>query len=274
MNKKISMFCMTLNPDHEKIIKDLSYIPVGLGNKKFSKECLTDKSGLNISDKNPFYGEYTFHYWIWKNYMNEIKTPWVGFCQYRKFFLKKDIIDKEISFEALKHSIINDLEKVHQNFDCILGRKFSVQNFKLSKIIKHHLIHFLLNPKLFFKKSERNLKFHFDLFHGKGNLDLAINCLDENNKNKFTYHMNTETSFNPHNMFICKTEILKKYYDVVLPWLEKCENLFGFNHLDTYGLKRIYGFLAERFLSYWFTKNYKTKELPIIGKDLSDYKDL
>ena len=39
-------------------------------------------------------------------------------------------------------------------------------------------------------------------------------------------------------------------------------------------MQRIYGFLAERFLSFWFTKNYKVKELPIIVKDLSDYNPL
>ena len=86
--------------------------------------------------------------------------------------------------------------------------------------------------------------------------------------------MYKETAFNPHNMFICKTEILKSYYEVVFPWLERCENKFGLNNLEGYGLKRIYWFLAERFLSYWFLKNYKIKELPIIVKDLSDYKNL
>ena len=75
-------------------------------------------------------------------------------------------------------------------------------------------------------------------------------------------------------MFICKTKILKKYYEVLFPWLEKCEQIFGFNDLQGYGLKRIYGFLAERFLSYWFNKNYRVKEFPIIVKDLSDYRDL
>ena len=84
--------------------------------------------------------------------------------------------------------------------------------------------------------------------------------------------MNNETAFNPHNMFICKKEILRSYYETVFPWLKKCENYFGFKDLRGYGLKRIYGFLAERFLSYWFTKNLKFRELPIIFKDLSDYK--
>ena len=86
--------------------------------------------------------------------------------------------------------------------------------------------------------------------------------------------MNNQTSFNPHNMFICRTEILKKYYETIFPWLEKCEKVFGFENLNGYGMQRIYGFLGERFLSYWFNKNYKSKEYPIIVKDLSDYKDL
>ena len=75
-------------------------------------------------------------------------------------------------------------------------------------------------------------------------------------------------------MFVCKTKILNDYYNVVFPWLEKCEKKFGFNKLKGYGLQRIYGFLAERFLSYWFNKNYKVRELPIIVKDLQDYKNL
>ena len=33
----IAIFCITLKPENEKFIKDLSYIPVGLGDKKFSK---------------------------------------------------------------------------------------------------------------------------------------------------------------------------------------------------------------------------------------------
>ena len=104
-------------------------------------------------------------------------------------------------------------------------------------------------------------------------MEIAIDLLDKKNKNDFKLFMNNETNFNPHNMFICKTEILKSYYDVIFPWLEKCEKKFGFEDLDGYGLKRIYGFLAERFLSYWFLKNFKVKELPILVKDLSDYKN-
>ena len=88
----LTNFCLTLDPDHEDLIKKLGLIPVGLGNKEFSASCVSDKQGENISNKNLFYGEYTFHYWIWKNYLNKIKTNWIGFCQYRKFFSKNTII--------------------------------------------------------------------------------------------------------------------------------------------------------------------------------------
>ena len=98
--------------------------------------------------------------------------------------------------------------------------------------------------------------------------------LDVNNKSDFRKFVNTKTSFNPHNMFICKTKYLKDYYETIFPWLKKCENLFKDKKLDGYGMQRIYGFLAERFLSYWFSKNFKVKELPIIVKDLSDYNPL
>ena len=142
--------------------------------------------------------------------------------------------------------------------------------FKISKILKNHLLEFLSKPSKLFSKKQRNLKFHFDLFHGKGNLDLAINCLDEENKYDFKYYMENNTFFNPHNMFICKTEILKDYYKIIFPWLEKCEKIFGFKNLSGYGLQRIYGFLAERFMSYWFRKYTNHSTLPIIFQDISE----
>ena len=270
MTDNLKMFCLTLEPNHQSFIKEMGYVPVGLGKKIFPEDCFSDKKGKNISQKNKYYGEYTFHYWLWKNYLDKIESEWVGFCQYRKFFTKKNMARKNISFENLQSISINEIDD--NNFDCILGEKFSVENYKFSKIIKNHLRSFLKKPSLIFNKKKRNLKFHFDLFHGEGNLDKAINLLDEKDKNAFREFMDKETSFNPHNMFICKTKILKSYYDVIFPWLERCEEVFGINKLKGYGLQRIYGFLAERFLSYWFNRNFRVKEYPIIVKDLSDYK--
>ena len=79
-------------------------------------------------------------------------------------------------------------------------------------------------PSFFFDKNKRNIQFHFDLMHGDGNLKRAINLLEEEDRTQFLNFVNSEVSFNPHNMFICKSKkTLFKYYDTVFPWLEKCE---------------------------------------------------
>ena len=70
-------------------------------------------------------------------------------------------------------------------------------------------------------------------------------------------------------MFICKSKkILKNYYSTLFPWLERCEKLFGFENLKGFGQIRIYTFLAERFMSYWFQKNAKTNTMPILFYDI------
>ena len=76
----LNMFCISLEPNHYEFIKKLGYIPVGLGDKNFDKNWLNDKSGINISNKNKNYGEYTYHYWIWKNYLDKHDGEWLGFC--------------------------------------------------------------------------------------------------------------------------------------------------------------------------------------------------
>ena len=107
--------------------------------------------------------------------------------------------------------------------------------------------------------------------HGENSLNNAINLLDDENRNDFRKFVNKEVSINPHNMFICKSkEKLKSYYGTLFPWLERCEKLFGFKDLKGYGQIRIYGFLAERFMSYWFQKNTKYKEVSMIFYDVRD----
>lgn len=110
------------------------------------------------------------------------------------------------------------------------------------------------------------------MWHGDGNLDRAIKKLPKKEQNDFEHFVNTEISFNSQNMFICKNKnLLFSYYESVFPWLLDCESLFGFDGLKTFGLKRIYGFLAERYLSYWFKKYSKYKTLPYIFKDITDF---
>ena len=51
------MFCIALNPNNYGFIKDLGYVPVGVGEKDFDNRWFTDKSGINIAEKNKYYSE-------------------------------------------------------------------------------------------------------------------------------------------------------------------------------------------------------------------------
>ncbi len=267
----LQMYCLTLDPSHLSYIKNLGYIPVGLGEKIFPESFLTDNTKENISKKNKFYGEYTFHYWLWKNNLDEIKKDWIGFCQYRKFWSLNYTPNMDINRENLKKKVLRDIPDKFNNFDVILGDPFFVNKRKIMKFIKKGLPLLISNPKILFHKNARNIKFHFDLMHGRNNLNKAIDLLDNKNRENFRNFVNTEVSFNPHNMFICKSKkLLSSYYNEIFPWLKNCEKLFGFDDLKGYGLTRIYGFLAERFMSYWFKRNANYKELPILFHDITD----
>ena len=264
------MYCITLENDHYNKIKKIGYVPVGLGKNITNINFQNDKSGENISIKNPYYGEYTFHYWLWKNEIKYLKNEWIGFCQYRKFWTLQNKDIKYQNLDELKKNIIKEIPDEHKHYESILGEPFYINKFKLSKLIKKGFIKILKNPSFLFYKEKRNIKFHFDMMHGEGNLDKAISLLDKKDKTDFSDFVNSETSFNPHNMFLCNSPIiLEKYYNSIFPWLIRCEKEFGFD-LEGYGLKRIYGFLAERYMSFWFKKYTKHKTLPIIFQDITD----
>ena len=69
----LEIFCICIHNKLLNKIKEISYTPVGLGSDIFSKEWTRDNTGINISSKNKFYGELTFHYWLWKNKLNDIE---------------------------------------------------------------------------------------------------------------------------------------------------------------------------------------------------------
>ena len=263
-NNKV--FCISIHDEVLNVIKKLNYIPVGLGEKTTSSQWLKDNTGDNISHKNKYYGELTFHYWLWKNKLSEIKdNNWLGFSQYRRHWKKNRNQIK--SDYIIEEEILNNIPNEWSDYDTILPEKINIQGLKIMKVVKFGKLALLNNPKAIFKKN-RNIKFNFDMMHGNGVLEKAINLLDEKNKNDFNEFVNSENSFSPVNMFFCKKKNkLEEFYETLFSWLKRCENVFGFD-LQGYGRIRIYAFLCERFLPYWFNKNSKVLEWPIIFHDL------
>ena len=71
-------------------------------------------------------------------------------------------------------------------------------------------------------------------------------------------------------MFIAKSATHKKWFDTLFPWLERCEKIFELGSLKGYDTQRLYAYLAERYLSFWFNKYTKTKEWPWVFLDSHD----
>ena len=125
----------------------------------------------------------------------------------------------------------------------------------------------LKKPEIFFNEKKRSIAFHFDMHHGYGNLNKAIEFLNIEDRSEFFDFVNNSTSFNPHIMFIAKPKIIDEWFNTLFPWLSRCEEAFKFEELKGYDTQRLYAYLAERYLSFWFKKYTKYLENPWVFID-------
>ena len=260
-------FCITHNKSH-KHIENIGYQPVGLGEGNFPKNWIRDNTGDNISFKNQYYDMYTFHYWLWKNKISNYKEGvWVNFSTYRRFWKNQNNLNNS---NLLKENILQDAPEEWKNFETILSEPTDLRKIKLSKILKKGKKLVFKNPKLLFNKDLRNIKFHFDLMHLEGNLKKALTLIDEKERYEFTDFLNNNYEISLWNLFCCNSpKLLNQWYNSVFTWLFKCEKIFGFKNLKGYETGRIYAYLAERYLPYWFKKYSKTLVWPIyFNKDI------
>ena len=265
-----TIYCHSLYDSMLNKIKTVGYVPVGLGTNNFSSEWVRDNTLLNIADKNKYYAEYTFYYWYWKNILPKSKdNQWVGFCSYRELWGNKTQISKNSKFHEV---VLTEIPKQWNNYDTIIGEPIYINELKLSKLLKRGLWSLLRNPSAIFK-DKRTIRFQFDMWHGNGYLDKAIDLLDEKDREDFRLYTRNNVSFSRGNMFVCKSkEIMDSYFYSIFNWLEKCEKIFGFD-LTGYGKTRMYAFLAERYLSYWFNKYTKPLLWPVIFFDTINEKN-
>jgi len=253
MINNLKIFNVTNRAD--SLLDELYCQPAGVGKDKFPDNYLECKSGDNIFNKDPHYAEYVFHYWFWKNQLkNYDENSWIGFCQYRRYWLKEDY-DKNITINRknLKDNVLSTIPLSWKNYDAVIAKKIYVDNPKFMKIVKRGFRNFIKDPSILFNNQKQTVKLHFDMFHGYGMLDKAIDLMNNNDRDNFREYVNKSRSFNPHHMFITHPKIMNEWFKSVFEWLFRCEEKFGFNSLSGYET-RLYGYLAERYLSYWFNK--------------------
>ena len=265
------MYKYCLTHKYHSYIENIGYQLVGQGKENYPNHWIRDNTGDNISKKNKYYDMYTFHYWLWKNKLKDFEeNRWIIFSTYRRFW--KNNINFENTNE-LKDKIIQNPPKEWDDYQTILTEPTDLSKIKISKIFKKGKKLILKDPSILFNKKKRNINFHFDLMHFEGNLKKALELIDSRDRLEFTNYLNTETSINLWNLFCCKSpKLLGNWYETVFSWLFKCEKIFGFSDLKDYETGRMYAYLAERYLPFWFKKYSKTRTWPIYFHDNNDSK--
>jgi hypothetical protein len=265
--KNLEIYCVT-----NKTLNylDQSNYNIGwVGNEIPAKNYILCNSEDNIFYKEKYYSELTFQYWYWKNKLRVEENNWIGFCQKRRFWIKKKSKNVIIDNDNFINHILSDAPEDWNGFDSIICEPIFVNRVKKIKMLKRGIIPLLKNPSIFFNENKQSLAFHFDMHHGFGNLKKAINLIDVEDRLDFLNFVNTSTSYNPHIMFIAKPEIANRWFSVLFPWLLRCEKEFGFKELKGYDTQRLYAYLAERYLSFWFNKHTKTLTWPWTIFDIS-----
>jgi len=262
---KIKFYCVT-NKEIQ-FIKDKNYNFGWVGQGKSPEAYLNCNTLDNIYHKEKYYSELTFHYWFWKNLLKyEDDDTWIGFCQKRRYWIREPVtkfIDKSNINQYLLKEIDND-----SHVDALICNPVNTSRVKKTKLIKRGWKNLIKNPLIFFNYKYQNIELHFDMHHGYGNLNAAIQLIDNNDRDEFLNYVKKRTKFNPHIMFISKKKIIDRWFKTLFEWLEKCEKQFGFKNLHGYETTRIYAYLAERYLSFWFKKYTRYKEHPWIFIDV------
>jgi len=261
----LDIYCVTNT--HVNFLKNVNYKIGWVGQEGSLPQYIKCNDQDNIFDKEKYYSELTFHYWYWKNLFNINDHKWIGFCQKRRFWIKPTSEGKKIDTNNIKEHLLLEPLNYWKDYESIVCKPISIAGAKKIKMLKRGWKSLIKKPSIFFNKDKENIAFHFNMHHGYGNLDIAIDLLDTSDKEDFKDFVYNENSFNPHIMFIARPDILNKWFDKLFLWLQRCENKIGFKDLHGYDTTRLYAYLAERYLSFWFKKYTKYLESPWIFLD-------
>ena len=258
--KNLEIYCVT--DRRLTLLENTKYKLCSVGQNFAHENYIKSSTANNIFFKEKYYSELTFHYWDWKNMFNIDNQNWIGFSQKRRHWLKLKSKNNVIDKKNLIDHLLFEPDPSWEKFDSIICEPIKVSGAKKIKILKRGWKNIIRDPLILLNEKKQTVKLHFDMHHGYGILDKAIDELNGLDREKFRNFVNSSNQYNPHIMFISKSKIINEWFLNLFEWLDKCEKIFGFNDLEGYDLQRLYAYLAERYLSYWFKNNTKFLEWP------------
>ena len=130
----LKIFCVT----NKKIshLEGSSLLLASVGKEKFNKNYLKSNIQDNIFYKEKYYSELTFHYWYWKNLIQQEKAEWVGFCQRRRIWLKNSSSKEFINKQNIKNHILDFPDPSWSGYDSILCGEIKTSGNRAPNIIR------------------------------------------------------------------------------------------------------------------------------------------
>ena len=213
----LEIYCVT---DKElPFLEKSNYKLAGVGRSEFSSKYIKCDNLDNIYHKEKNYSELTFHYWFWKNQLpSKDDNTWIGFCQKRRFWRAEKNHTNDYNILDV---ILKDTPDEWKNCEAVICEPIYLGT-KLSKLLKRGWKNILNKPSLLFSHKKISVKLQFDMHHGYGVLDRAIDVMDIKDRDDFRNFVNTKNFYNPHIMFISK-KILNRFFQDQFDWLTKCE---------------------------------------------------
>lgn len=225
----MKIFVVTHKKTNLNITNPYYFIQVGcaLAHEKFPSMSYDD-TGDNISSKNPFFCELTALYWIWKNIQD---TDILGLVHYRRFFVGNQAF--HLGDRIIKVISEKEISNLLSSHDIILPRK------------RHYYV--------------ESVRSQYGNAHDANDLKIIeeiISRLCPDYLNAFNEIMNSK-SLSLYNMMIIKKQDFDNYCEWLFSILFEAEKIIDWENRNTYE-KRVFGFIAERLLNVWVTKNKLT----------------
>lgn len=197
--------------------RDPIYIPLHVGHKgKKDLGYQGDDTGIEISEKNPYYSELTGLYWAAHNCCDaDIK----GSCHYRRYLINAE--GKAYTAEEIEHIL--------SEYDLMTTKTLTLRSTYYDGFAADHNIRDLELAGAILKEKYPEYSHTFERM----------------------VHRN-ETYFG--NMIICKSELFDTYIDWLFSIFFEMEPQMDFTGYDDYR-KRVYGFISEFLLKVYCEVN-------------------
>jgi hypothetical protein len=238
---------------------------VGIGDASFPKSWINCAKEVNISNKFFSYADLIAHYYVWKNLLPKYNdSQWIGFLQYRRFWLKHKI-SKEYSLDSIDSIILTEPDLSWKDYDTIIPARFIFKK-KIKELFKNFfLLKFLKDFDLIKYYTKVQMQFEESLgSSGRQIITEIIKMLPDSDRVEFRDFLINRNYLSAHGIYISKKKIINCYSEVLFSWLEKCENIISRNNnLPLLKNQRIFQYIHERFLDYWMSRNVKTLRWPI-----------